>query len=313
MEASLVPATAPGRQLAWLMGLTAEPSPTEIQDHLLLTAGDMNIASGLLAFATTVRNLPGEITHSDDTLLRLAFETGDRTLSATILVDQAGSGKIWAIDMREPAAGDETERDRIRLLYDRAAEFYEQYGDRLGHYRDRARTWLRESVHDDCTILDVGCGPAHLTCDLPPSVRVIGCDLSPEMVRRAALARPTGTFVVHDYHEPFPTSWPPADVTVALGCLDFCSDLAKAARNLATATKPRGRLLLTVPWTEPSSSHEINLPPPLEITVRLREDAEVAEALSLSDLVVIDHDVTPGFTSPGIDTVQYGFWELQRR
>jgi len=47
--------------------------------------------------------------------------------------------------------------------------------------------------------------------------------------------------------------------------------------------------------------------------VRLRRDAEVAEALSLSNLIVVDHDVTPGFTSLGIGTVQYGSWELQRR
>jgi malonyl-CoA O-methyltransferase len=311
MDASLVPATAPGRQLAWLMGLTAEPSPTEIQDHLLVAPGDPKLASGLLAFGTTVRALTGEIAHSDDTLLRLVFQTGDRFIHAMVSTDPLGSGKIWAIGIKGAAERDESERDRIQLLYDRAAGVYEQYGGRLCHYWDRARTWLREAVHDDFTVLDVGCGPGHLIADLPPSVRVIGCDLSPEMLRLADLARPDGTFVVHDYHVPFPTKWPRPDVTVALGCLDFCSDLPKVARNLATVTKPGGRLLLTVPWAEPSSPHEINLPAPFEAAVRLREDAEVAEAFCASGLDVVAHDITPGFTSPGIGTVEYGFWELR--
>lgn len=313
MDPSRVPATAPGRQLAWLMGLTAEPSPAEIEDHFLMAPEDPDFASALLAFATTARTSPGEVVHSDDTVLRLAFQTGDRVLHATLSTDPAGSGKVWAAEMREPTARDETERDRVQLLYDRAAETYEKSGGPLSYYWDRARAWLREAVHDGFTIVDVGCGPGHLVAHLPPSVRVIGCDLSPEMVRLAALARPTGTFVVHDYHEAFPTTWPPADVTVALGCLEFCSDLAQVARNLATATKPGGRLLVTVPWTDPSLPHEVNLPAPFEIVLRLREDAEVTEAFCASGLDVVAHDVTPGFTSPGISTVQYGFWELRKQ
>jgi malonyl-CoA O-methyltransferase len=164
------------------------------------------------------------------------------------------------------------------------------------------------------TILDVACGTGHLTAGLPASLNVIGCDISPEMVRLAAVARPAGSFVVHDYHQPFPAQWPLADVTVALGCLEFCTDLAQVARNLAAATKPGGRLLLTVPRVEPlSPRREIVLRPlPFsEITVRLRPDAEVEAALGAAGLAVIAHEVGPGFTSPGIGTVQYGYWELK--
>jgi malonyl-CoA O-methyltransferase len=134
------------------------------------------------------------------------------------------------------------------------------------------------------------------------------------MVRLAALARPTGLFAVHDYHQPFPAQWPQADVTVALGCLEFCADLARVASNLAAATKPEGQLLLTLPRAQRASpQREITLRPvPFsKITVRLREDAEVEAELGAAGLEVIAHEVGPGWTAPGIGTVEYGYWELK--
>jgi malonyl-CoA O-methyltransferase len=216
--------------------------------------------------------------------------------------------------LRARPAEDKVELDRIRLLYDSAAGNYEQFGAHLAHYWDRARAWLEQVSRDGFTVLDVGCGPGHLTAGLPASVDVIGCDVSPEMVRLSALARPTGSFVVHDYHQPFPALWPLADVTVALGCLEFCSDFARVARNLAAATKPGGRLLLTVPRAEPASpQREITLYPlpSLEIAVRLRDDVEVEAGLGAAGLDVIAHEVGPGFILPGIGTVDYGYWELK--
>ncbi|HTT92806.1 MAG TPA: hypothetical protein VMF65_24840 [Acidimicrobiales bacterium] len=73
MDASVVPAAAPGRRLAWLMGLPVEPTVTDIQAHLPVAAEDRGLGPGLLAFATTARALPGQVTHSDDTVLRLVF------------------------------------------------------------------------------------------------------------------------------------------------------------------------------------------------------------------------------------------------
>jgi malonyl-CoA O-methyltransferase len=326
MDPALIPPTAPGRQLAWLMSLEAEPSVEEIRAHLEpAAAGDVHIdlpgpaagnpgpAWGLLAFGTMVRELPGTVTHSDDVLLRLELAEGTRVLDGVVSVGQGGSGMIGLFVLRERPAEDTGEVDRIRLLYDRAAGAYEQLGAAQARYWDRARAWLAEACRDGFTVLDIGCGPGHLTAGLPASVHVIGCDVSPEMVRLAALARPAGSFVVHDYHQPFPAQWPLADVTVALGCLELCSDLARVARNLAAATKPEGRLLLTVPRAQPGSPREIELHPvPLaEITVRLREDAEVEAALGAAGLDVIAHEVGPGFTAPQIGAVEYGYWELR--
>jgi SAM-dependent methyltransferase len=209
-------------------------------------------------------------------------------------------------------AEDEVELARIRLVYDRAAETYQQLGADQAHYWVRARAWLEKVAHDGSTILDVGCGPGHLAADLPPSVQVIGCDISPEMIRLAALARPAGSFVVHDFHQPFPVRWPRADVTVAFGCLEFCSDLTQVARNLTAATKPEGRLLLTVPRAESVAvKREITLHPlpSVDITMRLREDAEVEVALGGAGLEVMTHRAGPGWSSPDVGTVEYGYWE----
>jgi malonyl-CoA O-methyltransferase len=327
MDPALIPLTAAGRQLAWLMSLHAEPSTEEIQDHLEPTAaGEVRVdlpewptrhsglAGGLLAFGTIVRELPGVVTDSEDVLLRLELDQGWRKLCGVVSVGQEDSAKIALFGLTDRPAESNREVDRIRLLYDRMAGSYEQLAADQAHYWDHARARLAQITRDGFTILDVGCGPGHLTAGLPLSARVIGCDLSPEMVRIAALARPTGSFVVHDFHQPFPAQWPLADVTVALGCLEFCADLAQVARNLAAATKPEGRLLLTLPRAEPGSpQREITLrPDPFsEITLRLREDAEVGAELSAAGLEVIAHEVGPGWTAPGIGTVEYGYWELK--
>ena len=213
--------------------------------------------------------------------------------------------------MVERSAQGEAEVDRIRRLYDHAAGSYEQLAVYQAHYWDRARDWLGTMTRDGFTVLDVGCGPGHLTAGLPASAHVIGCDVSPEMIRRAAIARPAGRWVVHDYHQPFPAQWPLADLTVALGCLEFCSDLTQVARNLAAATKPDGRLLLTVPKQAPESPRQVIMVSPLQIPVRLRQDAEVQAALGAAGLKVIAHEAGPGFTSPEIGAVDYGYWELK--
>lgn len=329
MDLAVIPPTAAGRQLMWLMNLEAEPSVREIQDHVGPAASgevhvdlpggrprDSGLAWGLLVFGTMVRVLPGAVTRSEDAVLCLELVHDARVLDGIVSVGPGADGKIGLFGLRERPAEDDDELDRIRLLYDRGAAKYEQLGAHQARYWDRARAWLGRVSRDGITVLDVGCGPGHLTAGLPASVHVIGCDVAPEMVRLAALARPGGRFVVHDYHQPFPAQWPLADVTVALGCLEFCSDLTRVAGNLAAATRPGGRLLLTVPRTRTGSPRREILLRPLpftEITVCLRVDPEVEAAFGAAGLEVIAHETGPGFTFPGIGTVEYGYWELLAR
>lgn len=318
-----MPPTAAGSQLAWLMSLQAEPSAEEIQDHLEPTAsGEVHadlpgeaadtpgLAYGLLAFGTMVRELPGVVTHNEDALLRLELERRGQVLDAVVSVGYQGSGKISAFVLKEHSAVKGSETDRVRQLFDRMAGTYQQLAAQA-HYWEHARAWLARVTRDGFTILDVGCGPGHLTASLPASVRVIGCDLAPEMVRLAALARPAGSFQVHDYHQPFPARWPLADVTIAVGCLEFCSDLTQVGRNLTAATKPEGLLLLTVPRATPASPGQQITLPFGQVTVRLWHDAEVEAGLHAAGLEVISHQVGPGFTAPGLGTVEYGYWELK--
>ena len=326
MDPALIPRTPAGRQLAWLMRLRAAPSAGEIQDHLEPTAAveihvdlwgwatpSPDLAAGLLAFGAMVRELPGAVSRSEDAMLCLELEQGAHVLRGVVSIGDGGRGKIELIGLSGRPAEDEVELDHVRLLYDRASESYERLGTDQAHYWVPARAWLEGVTRDGMTILDVGCGPGHLTADLAPSIQVIGCDISPEMVRLAALARPAGTFVVHDYHQPFPSQWPLADVTLALGCMEFCSDLTQAARNLAAATKPDGRVLLTVPRAESVAlRRKITLHPfpYAEITMRLWDDAEVEAAIDAARLEVITHKTGPGYTSPNIGSIEYGYWEL---
>lgn len=327
MDPALVPPTAAGRQLAWLMSLHAEPSAEEIRDHLEPgAAGEVlvglpergatssGLAGGLLAFGTAVRELPGVVAGSDDVLVRLELDQGGRTLRGMVSVAHKDSTRMSLFSLAEQPPEDRREADSVRLYFDRMAGTYQQLAGHATSYWDRARARLAELTRDGCIVLDVGCGPGHLTAGLPLSAHVFGCDLSPEMVRLAALARPAGSFAVHDYHQPFPAQWPLADVTAALGCLEFCADLAQVACNLAAATRPDGTLLLTLPRAQPGSpQREISLRTGAfaEITLRLRQDAEVEAALGAAGLEVIAHDTGPGWTAPGVGSVEYGFWELK--
>jgi hypothetical protein len=104
MDPALIPPTGPGRQLAWLMNLEAEPSVEEIEDHLEPTAaGEVNVdlpkwatenprpGLGLLAFGTMVRELPGAMTRSEDALLCLELEHGAQVLVGVISINGAAA------------------------------------------------------------------------------------------------------------------------------------------------------------------------------------------------------------------------------
>lgn len=167
----------------WLMSLRSEPSVEEIRDHLAPTAAaeirvellrgtwSPDLASGLLAFGTVVRELTGAVTWSEDAMLRLEVGHGAGILCGVVSIDYPGGGKIRLVGLRERPAEDEVELDRIRLLYDRVAETYAPLGADQAHYWARARAWLEGVTRDGFTVLDVGCGPGHLVSDLPPSVR----------------------------------------------------------------------------------------------------------------------------------------------
>ncbi|MDC0710728.1 class I SAM-dependent methyltransferase [Stigmatella sp. ncwal1] len=146
----------------------------------------------------------------------------------------------------------------VRQVYEEIAPSYEALFPALHRYEDRVDRFLAEVAAPSCRVLDVGCGPGLLTRELEASVEVVGLDLSPEMLERARLGRPSGQWHVHSYHQPIPPELGLFDVLLAIGCLDFCANLPLVLSHFAATLKPGGRMLFTVLERRPGlDGHEV--------------------------------------------------------
>src|SRR5690242_3966852 len=96
----------------------------------------------------------------------------------------------------------------LRRRYDAFSETYVGTWSTLEGYSSIVEEFLRRVATPGSSVLDVGCGPGHLTASVPETVRVTGLDLAPKMIDVARKARPHGEYHVHDYYDPFPTSGP---------------------------------------------------------------------------------------------------------
>jgi len=133
--------------------------------------------------------------------------------------------------------------DTIRNRYNEFSATYVPTWSKLEGYSDFVREFLARKATPGASVLDVGCGPGHLTGDLPDSVNVVGLDIAPKMIEEAARVRPLGRYLVHNYYEPFPSPGP-FDVIISVGALDFCEDLDKVLSNIAAVSRPGTSLLL---------------------------------------------------------------------
>ena len=155
-------------------------------------------------------------------------------------------------EMKQKAAGDSSPgegRGRevdIQRVYGEIAGAYEAFFPALHRYEGRVEHFLADTVPPGRRVLDVGCGPGHLTRGLAAPVQVVGVDLSPEMIALAREGRPSGDYHVHSYHAPLPAGLGRFDVALAVGCLDFCEDLGRVLGHVSAALEPGGRLLFTV-------------------------------------------------------------------
>lgn len=211
-----------------------------------------------------------------------------------------------------------TEAGELARYYDGIAEVYEdQVFAKVQRYDARVRTFLRAVADRRGTrVLDVGCGPGHLTHALPPEVEVVGIDLSAEMLRVARQRRPGGTYRVHDYHQPLPAELGTFDVILAVGCLEFCNDLGGVVEQLARVARPRARLLLTVVERGPREGDDrarVPISPKLPGVRMYRYTyEEVARAIERARLDIMTYGHHPGWVN-GEDVVDYGIWDLTRR
>ncbi len=204
--------------------------------------------------------------------------------------------------------------------YDRVAGSYLSGTRRTLHYEPAARAWVRAEAQRVSAegrtprVLDVGCGPGQVTGDLPGGVEVVGCDVSRGMVARARQARPDGRYFEHDYHEPLP-AMAPVDVALAVGCFEFCRDLARVLGHLGRVMRPGGRLLMSVVERRAGlEGHEVErvvLSRRREGTLELRLFglAEVAGAAAKAGWQPVAYRLQRGWSEAG-HTWHYGMWEL---
>jgi len=205
----------------------------------------------------------------------------------------------------------------MRRRYDEFASTYVGTWAKLEGYSAFVTDFLGRSVREGDSVLDVGCGPGHLTAGLMPSARVVGIDLSSRMIEAARAARPSGTYVVHDYYEPVPSDLGKFDVVVAVGALDFCEDLPLVLGHLQRACRRGARLLVNlIERRAGTRGHEgARLPITPErmpgVDLVLYDLGEMIRAFDASSLSACRYAHYKGYHNQfhGLD-IEYALWEL---
>ncbi|KYF79331.1 hypothetical protein BE11_09765 [Sorangium cellulosum] len=210
---------------------------------------------------------------------------------------------------------------RIARLVDYYEDFAPEYVSTwkdIQHYEKPVRAFLREVVSEGARVLDAGCGPGHLTRDLPPSVDVVGFDIAEGMLEIARRKRPHGVYHPHDYHLPIPRSWGRFDVALALGTLEFCDDLALVLANLAGAMRPGGRMLVSIVERRPHVRLHERAVRPLShveltgVSMYLYTFAEQTGAIQRAGLLPRSYRLHPGWHHTEYDVdVLYALWDLE--
>jgi malonyl-CoA O-methyltransferase len=207
---------------------------------------------------------------------------------------------------------DQTTLATLAAGYGSRAVAYEAMWHTIERYSPFVADFLERRVRPGCTVLDVACGPGHLTRDLDPLVNVVGFDLTPEMIELAHAARRHGRYHVHDFHAP----WPPvyADVLVCVGALDFCYDLDAVLGHIAAAVRPGGALLLTFANRGPGDPPRLAISPGLPgVDMMLYSVIELFGAFDAHGLLPRTPRFAPGYHSDHhAREIGYSVWELTR-
>ncbi|KYF63496.1 class I SAM-dependent DNA methyltransferase [Sorangium cellulosum] len=207
----------------------------------------------------------------------------------------------------------------------RLADYYEDFAPEyvstwkeIQRYEKPVRAFLREVVAEGARVLDAGCGPGHLTRDLPPSVDVVGFDIAEGMLEIARKKRPHGAYHRHDYHLPIPRSWGRFDAALGLGTLEFCDDLALVLANLAGAMRPGGRMLVSIVERRPHVRMHKRAARPLSVelpgvSMYLYTFAEQTDAIQRAGLLPHSYRLHAGWRQDEYDVdVMYALWDLER-
>jgi SAM-dependent methyltransferase len=118
--------------------------------------------------------------------------------------------------------------------------------DRREHIRALLVPLLSERARR-LRILDLGCGTGDVLSGLPRDrAAVVGVDLSPEMLARAAVAHPDDRFAASDAAR-LPFRAASFDLVVSAGMLEYASQPTAVLREVRELLRPDGRLILSMP------------------------------------------------------------------
>ncbi|MBI9087883.1 MAG: class I SAM-dependent methyltransferase [Desulfobacterium sp.] len=137
--------------------------------------------------------------------------------------------------------------DKTTTAYDNNAERYADKFMAFAPYAEKIRRFRDRYVTENSTLLDLGCGPGNNAAILSTveNLRIIGMDLSREMVRLAKANVPEGDFSVKDLRDlDFKE---PCDAVVASFCIVHLTleETAILIRKIARILKPGGHLYLS--------------------------------------------------------------------
>jgi SAM-dependent methyltransferase len=172
------------------------------------------------------------------------------------------------------AASPATHAERVRGLFDsKAASWPGKYapGGRLTGRLSQLNTAIGDHVAAGGRLLDLGCGTGELARDLAVSgFRVAGCDIAPQMLRRAAAADPdarVGWLRLAPQWSSLPFGSASVDAVVAASVLEYVPDPCVVLRECARVLRPSGILLCTVPnpahpvrWLEWLAAQAVRMP-----------------------------------------------------
>ncbi len=137
--------------------------------------------------------------------------------------------------------------DKTTTAYDNNAERYADKFMAFAPYAEKIRRFRDRYVKENSTLLDLGCGPGNNAAILSgvEGIRIIGMDLSREMVRLAKANVPAGDFCVKDLKE-FDFQ-EPCDIVVASFCIVHLTleETATLIKRIARILKPSGYLYLS--------------------------------------------------------------------